>query len=275
MSRRWTSTRRCRASCDALKVKYQLGAVLRLPNETVGALTMLRSEAEGHASEACIAAFGRLAPHIEQACALGHVLEQRTATQAILLDALARKADGVILLGSGGMPTFMNDAAQALLADGDGLAFRAGTFAASRGPETRRLQAMIRDAIAASAGSRVRPGGQMLVTRPSGKRPVIIRAIPAPPAERFLSGESIRCVLYLHDLAAVRLPSKTTLCSVFGLTEREADLSVELARRVNLAAAAAGAGMSLNTARNHLQSVFRKCGVSSQSEAMQLFGHLA
>ncbi len=73
--------------------------------------------------------------------------------------------------GSGGMPTFMNDAAQALLADGDGLAFRAGTFAASRGPETRRLQAMIRDAIAASAGSRVRPGGQYAGDPAVGKAP--------------------------------------------------------------------------------------------------------
>ncbi len=89
----------CRASIDALGMKYQLGALLRLP-DGIGAMTLLQSEAEGHASEEAIAAYRRLAPHMEQACALGQVLEFRAATQAILLEALACKADGIVLVKS-------------------------------------------------------------------------------------------------------------------------------------------------------------------------------
>ena len=47
----------------------------------------------------------------------------------------------------------------------------------------------------------------------------------------------------------------------------------ELVRCASLAAAA-NAGMALNTARNHLQSIFRKCGATSQTEAVQLFSRL-
>ncbi len=61
---------------------------------------------------------------------------------------------------------------------------------------------------------------------------------------------------------------------VFGLTDREADLAVELARCASLAQAAANCGMAGNTARNHLQSIFRKSGASSQAEAVQLFARI-
>lgn len=264
----------CRASIDILKVKYQLGAMLRLPNDMTAGLAILSTPEEGHASEEAIKAFRRLAPHVEQACALGYAVEYNTATRAALLDAMARKADGVILLGRSAMPSFMNDAAAAILAAGDGLGFSTGAFVTRRLPETRKLQRMIHDAIADTARASERAGGHMLVTRPSGKRPYVLRVIPAPPTERFLAGQSIACVMLLQDLAAVTLPSKTSLREVFGLTGREADFAVELVRCASLERAAASARMALNTARNHLQSIFRKTGTGTQAEAVQLLSRL-
>ena len=264
----------CRASYDALGVKYQLGAVVGLPDENTAALTVLSSEKQGHASEEAIAAYRRLAPHIQQAFSLGYIIEQRAATQAVLLEALARKADGVILLSHHCVPTFSNDAARKILGENDGVSYSAGSFIARTGPETRRLQDLIATAIQSTFGSSAKPGGQMLISRPSGKRPYVVRVMPAPPTERFLTGRSAACVLHLHDLAAERVPSKEMLCSTFGLSEREADLAIELVRCANLTAAAANAKMALNTARNHLQSIFRKSGTANQAEAVQLFSHL-
>jgi len=188
--------------------------------------------------------------------------------------APASNADGVILLGVDGAPTFINDAAQAILAASDGVAFSQGGFLTRLGPETRRLQQMIGNAIAASQGPDAWPGGQMLVTRPSGLRPYVLRVMPAPPTEQVLSGVALGCVIHLHDLAAASLPSKVSLAAMFGLSEREADLAVELVRCASLADAAANAGMALNTARNHLRSIFRKSGATNQAEAIQLFSRL-
>ena len=265
---------RCRESIDILKVKYQLGSAISLPNDATAFLVILSTGREGHASEAAISAFRRLAPHIEQALTLGQVIEQQAATQAVLLDALDSKTDGVVLLDRTGAPTFMNDPAQRILAACDGLAFTEGAFVTRRGPETRGLQRMVRDAIAASEGSGDRPGGEILVSRPSGLHPYVLRVMSAPPTERFLAGQSIACVIHLRDLAAVRLPSAASLSAVFGLTEREADLAIELVRSASLQSAAGNAGMAVNTARNHLQSIFRKCNASSQAEAVQLFSRL-
>jgi PAS domain-containing protein len=266
---------RCRACSDALNVKFQLGAVSSLPDGASAWLTLLSSEAEGHASAAAIRSFRRLAPHIGQAISLGQIVDQRATTQAALLEALARRADGVILLDRTGAPGFMNEAARAILAAGDGLAFSHGEFVTRRGPETRRLRQLIGEAIALAPASEARAGGEMLVTRGGGARPYVLRAMRAPRMERFLAGVSIAGVIHLHDLAAVRVPAKALLIAAFGFSEREADLAVELVRCASLTGAAGNAGMALNTARNHLQGIFRKSGTASQAEAVQLFSRLA
>jgi DNA-binding CsgD family transcriptional regulator len=264
----------CRESCAILGVKYQLGAMLRLPDGLTAGLAILSSAQEGHASQAAIAAFRRLAPHFEQACALGTVVEYNTATRTALLDALARKADGVILLGRSGKPTFMNDTASRILNAGDGLSFVDGQFSTRRPPETRKLRSMIESAIVGAPPSGERLGGHILVSRPSGRRPYVLRILPPPPTERFLAGHAIAGVIHLQDLSAVSLPSRESLREVFGLTGREADFAIELIRCASLDRAASNAGMALNTARNHLQSIFRKTGTAGQTELVQLLGRL-
>lgn len=264
-----------RACNDALGSKYSLGAVARMPNGAISSLALLSTETQGHASKSAIAAFRRFAPHWAQAQSLGQVLERRAATQQALLEALAHKADGVILLDRSAMPTFMNDAARAVLSAGDGLAFSDGAFVTRRGPETRRLQSTIHSAVSTCRPSEGKPRGQMLVTRPSGKRPYVLRVMGTPRSERFLAGGGIGCVIHLHDLAALRLPSKAVLCAIFGLSDREADVAIALVRTANMTNAATECSMALNTARNHLQSIFRKSGTASQTEAVQLFTRMA
>jgi DNA-binding CsgD family transcriptional regulator/PAS domain-containing protein len=264
----------CRRTNDAIGTKFSLGINLALPNGANAAMGLFFTEAHGHASESAIAAFQRLAPHIQQAFRLGQVIEQKTATQFILLEALARKADGVILLDRAGVPTFVNDAARAILAAGDGLAHGEGGFIADRGPETQRLALMIQAAIAPVGPPAGGPEGRMSVNRRSGRNPYVVTVMPAPRQDRFLSGRSIACVIHIQDLAAVALPSHEALAAVFGLSEREADLVVELIRCPGLAQASAQAGMALNTGRNHLQSIFRKTGATSQAAAIQMLGRL-
>lgn len=266
---------RCRASNDAIGTKYSLGAHMGLPDGATAVVTLLSTDAEGEASPQAIKAFGRLAPHIRSALSLGQIVERRATTQLALLDALARRADGVILLDRNGAPSFMNDAARDILAAGDGIAFAAGAFATRRGPETRRLRKMIGDGIAFVAPSETLPSRELLVTRPRGQRPYLVRVLPAPPTERFLDHSGVACVMHIHDLAAVRVPPKPLLIAAFGFSEREADLAIALVRCANLAGAAVEAGMALNTARNHLQAIFRKSGTASQAEAIQLLSRLA
>tara|TARA_R110002124_G_scaffold14752_9_gene65037 strand:- start:315 stop:1433 length:1119 start_codon:yes stop_codon:yes gene_type:complete len=267
---RWT-----RESIDILGVKYQLGAFIALPDNSVLGFAVLSTPQEGHATREAIDAFARLAPHVGQAVTFGHILEFQTATRSALLDALSYRSDGIILISRTGAPTFMNATASDILNGHDGLTLTDGRIHATRGPESRKLQSLVEAAIAASKSPADCAGGQTLVTRPSGRRPYVLRVVPAPGTERFLAGQSIACVIHIQDLDHVPTPSKDTLMQVFGLTERECDLATELVRCASLDRAAIAAGMAFNTARNHLQSTFRKTNTSAQSELVQLLGRLA
>jgi len=264
----------CRQSVDILQVKYQLGAMIGLPDGGRAGIAILTTEQEGHATDAAVASLSRLAPHFEQACALGHLVEQRTLTRTALLEALSLKLEGVLLLNRAGSPTFVNDAATAIFNADDGLAYAKGALQTRRAAETRKLQAMIGSAIAQSAGEGEFGGGRMLVTRLSARRPYVIRVLPVPRTERFLTTTSIACVVHVQDLARTPAPPIEALRLTFGLTRREAELAVELARCAALEGAAANAGMAINTARNHLQKVFQKTETRSQVEAVQLLSRI-
>lgn len=269
-----SQNRWCREACAVLGVTYQLGTHIRLSDDLTLCVAILSTEAEGHASSEAIAAFRRLTPLFEQATALGQVIETQTATRIALLNGLASKADGVILLSAKGEPTFVNDAATAILNSGDGLSLSQGAFLTRRPPETRRLQQLVQAALSGVKQQETPAGGRMLVTRPSGRRPYVVSVLASPPTERFLAGRPIGCVIHLQDLSTVRTPARDALQDVFGLTEREADFAIELVGCADLQRAADQAQMSVNTARNHLQSIFRKAGVKGQTELVQLLGRL-
>lgn len=205
---------------------------------------------------------------------LGHIVEQRTLTRDALLEALSEKLEGVVLLDHAGAPSFANDAAAAILRAGDGLAYAKGAMQTCRAAKSRKLQAMIGSAIARAANEREGGGGRLLVTRPSGRRPYVVRVLPAPRAERFLTGTSIACVVYIQDLSLPPAPPVEALRLTFGLTQREAELAVELVRCAGLEPAAANAGMAINTARNHLQKLFLKTETGTQAEAVQLLSRI-
>lgn len=266
---------RVQETVERIGVAYQLGASLRLPHGGAGMFTLLSTDAEGQASDSAVAAFRRLAPHIEQALALGAVMSHSAATQAALIEALSEKADGLLLLNRAGAISFANEAARAVLSRGDGLAWGDDGPVALRSPEMRRLRQLVHDALLATRSpADSRSGGQTLVTRGSGLKPYVVRVMPAPGTQDLLGGMNAACVVHIHDLAACRTPSREVLRTAFGLSKREAELAVALFQHASLGSAATAVGMAHNTARNHLQALFRKCGVTSQTEAMKLLGSL-
>lgn len=197
------------------------------------------------------------------------LFDSETLTKAVLLEALERKSDGVMLLGLQGEVAFLNATAEAILRQADGLTYVDGRFVTARLPETRRLQDCIRDATAAASNDR--QAARVLVTRPSGKAPYVICVLPAPGRSTAQGG---RCVIHIVDLATQALLSKDAACATFGLSDREGDLAVELTRSNNLKSAAARAGMAVNTARNHMHSIFAKCQVHSQVELSRILAKL-
>ena len=68
---------------------------------------------------------------------------------------------------------------------------------------------------------------------------------------------------------------KRAVQSTFGLTDSETRLTLELARGLQLRDAAEALNISINTARNHLQSVFSKSGIKRQSDLVLVVTQLS
>jgi len=265
---------RVREATRQMGVHDQIGMKLSLPNGGTATLNMLRTTREGRVTRSSVTSFRRLLPHIQQACSLAHILELNAGTTAALLDALALRSDGLILLNWAGAPTFVNDAAADILRVGDGLAYTSGEFVTARMPETRALRRMIGEAVSASLYGTGRPGGRLLVSRRRRGQPLVLNVLPASHGKRFLTAPAMACVVHIQDMAFEPAASVESLRMVFGLTEREAHLASEFAREGQLDSAAAKARMSVNTARNHLRSIYAKTGASGQVPLMKLLSRL-
>lgn len=219
-----------------------------------------------------------LPPSIDASIAVRHrelmktfetALEHEALAKAVLLDALQRKSDGVVLISGNGEIVCLNDTARSLLRSGDGLSFADGTFQTARLPETKRLQACV---VCACEHPELGSTKRVLVTRPSGRAPYVVSVTPIVQDGAAQVG---RCIVHIVDLAAQAAISKDAVSETFGLSDREADLAVELTRCSGLKDAAAKACMALNTARNHMQSIFAKCRVHSQLELSRILARLA
>ena len=77
----------------------------------------------------------------------------------------------------------------------------------------------------------------------------------------------IACMI--HDPEQAVAPSADSIRRFFRLTPAETNLAVALLRRHRLPEAAESLGISVNTARTQLKSIFHKLGVNSQPALMQ------
>jgi len=108
-----------------------------------------------------------------------------------------------------------------------------------------------------------------IVVRREPRRPVVLKLLPVPPAAKipFLGA---RAILTLTALDRDRAPQIDLLRQAFGLTPAEARLAQVIAGGTSPEAAAAQLGVSVETARNQLKSVFAKTGTHRQAELVAL-----
>jgi len=120
-----------------------------------------------------------------------------------------------------------------------------------------------------------RLAGAVAITRRSGHPRYIVRAMPVTvPAAPFPADLPAIVVTITDPVLPVDVQPEV-LAGLYGLTRREADLAVQLSAGLALREAAAAAGMSYNTARNHIRLLFEKTGAKSQLQLVSILRGLA
>ncbi|HUG37180.1 MAG TPA: LuxR C-terminal-related transcriptional regulator, partial [Candidatus Limnocylindrales bacterium] len=216
-----------------------------------------------------------LGGHLARAARLQSELWRRGARLGALLELVDRVAWGVVLLDPRRRIVHANPEARRLAAEGDGIAFTGGQLVAVDARDAAALRAAIAGAVGGESFSGPARGDLLLLSRAPHRRPLEVAITPLP-----LDGASERSRFrpLLEDLehpaAAILLadPERSAdgfagaLTRLYQLTPAEASIAAGIAKGSRISAIALERGVSEQTVRSQIKSVFEKTDTTSQGE---------
>lgn len=164
-----------------------------------------------------------------------------------------------------------NRQAKQILAAGDGVCLRRNALCCSTNADQRKLEDTCRELLARDRGDgTVAPACSITIGRVSSttKWDVHIRRVARQNVVFDEGGPEL--VVLLQGAVRGCVPSESRLIDMFGVSPAEAKLMAQLVDGLTLTAAAKTLGVSRNTARAQLSSVFAKTGVNRQSQLVKL-----
>jgi DNA-binding CsgD family transcriptional regulator/PAS domain-containing protein len=248
---------------------HQSGAVLKMRGESRAVLTVLRARSQRPFGNRDIKFLRLLYPHFRRTLEIHQRMMDLHDTKNALSLAFDAVPFGIVLLDSRNRVLLVNRAASDICDDTDRLQVLARGIRAEGGQLDRTLQRMIAAAQHPELGNG--GGGATRIDRESGS-PLIVVVTPLRAGVDSPAGTTVAVFISDSD----RTPAAVTeiLQSAFGLTSAEAKLAERLIAGSSLAEAAELHGVSINTVRTQLQSLFSKTNTSRQSQLVRLFSNL-
>jgi uncharacterized protein YhfF/DNA-binding CsgD family transcriptional regulator len=219
-------------------------------------------------------------PHLDRGIALLERLKEQQSKANGLEAILARIATAVLTVGPTMVLGFSNPAAEVLLRRGDGLLVRNGCLTARRQADQRRMVAAVSAScrsptIVASLSPPIgQPGTGSLVSicRDEDQPPYRVSIFPLwrDHTLRGLTSKA-EAALFVDDPNDGTTPAPKDLYSrAFQLTPAEARLAVYLSSGASLTEAADEFGVTHNTVRAQLRSIFDKTNTHRQGDLVRL-----
>jgi DNA-binding CsgD family transcriptional regulator/PAS domain-containing protein len=222
-----------------------------------------RAQSAGSFPRAQVETLQAMLPTLEATLRLKTRLTRLEERSSMLERALDEVSDlGIFLMDRRGVVIHLNRAAERILEAADGLYWRRGELSGAQDADTARLQRALRD------GS----GELCALSRPSSRKPLIVRAVSTDPA----TVDPLQEIAPTETLLFVRDPDKGAendferIATALGLTRREARLAALLADGRSVAEAADETGITIGNARTHLKRIFNKTDTHRQAELVRL-----
>jgi len=212
-----------------------------------------------------------LLPHVVSARRVWAALDAAVAREEGLRSALDCMEMGVVLVDGSQRISWASRVAETILVARDGLHLEAGELHADSRSEDSTLQKQISDAIRMGSGVGLAKGGVIPVSRPSGRRSLEVVVAPVGRDSSLLSvAPSGGALVFVLDPEVAMPDEYRVLRALYGFTPAEARFARLLANDLSLSEAAERAGITLQTARHRLKSLFEKTSTHRQSSLVRL-----
>jgi DNA-binding CsgD family transcriptional regulator len=209
-----------------------------------------------------------LTPHIRRAFNLHLHFSDLKQHSAGMEAALNGFGSGVVILDTSGKIFVLNRCATSILGQNDGLITVRGELRAEHPLESARLTKLIYEARTTSAGTGLSAGGSLLIsraTRPSLQ--VVVTPVRNLPVNVLGSAGAIA---FISDPNQRTRPAQDVLRALFGLTPAECGVALLIADGNSTRDIAQTLGVSGNTLKSHMASIYAKTNTSRQSQLMRL-----
>lgn len=203
-------------------------------------------------------------------CANARRLEnnRNTDVRATDLDSFLaqRSSTALFFLDNNCRFFFANPAGEALLSKGNLLNLMGSFLSLAHPPSQKRLAAYYRSIQDGESGLVLGSLPPIFVPSNNPKQRMLIRLIHLPHTLKGPGNKWSSICLFVQTASDKYDEVSHLLTTTFHLTRREAELALTLQENKTIVEAAAILGIAHNTARVHLQRVFKKTGTSTQAD---------
>jgi DNA-binding CsgD family transcriptional regulator/PAS domain-containing protein len=240
--------------------------------ETSSVLSVVRGITERPFEDAEMQTLRFLAPHILQALRLGTQFQALKASTQQKQAALDQLEMGVVFLSPTRIVLSMNESAESILRDNDGLLLRQGRLRAVFPDDDRKLQSLISNACKVVHARGTDPGGAMLMSRLRSRDQLKVIVGTACTQVAGLSSMPA-AVVFIHDLARSMRPKAEILSSLYGLTPAECRIASLVLEGKSAEEITALLGITRNTLKTQMKSLFSKTEVRRQTDLVRKLMH--
>jgi len=211
-----------------------------------------------------------LVVHMKRCVELHAKQYETQSTNQLFASVIDRLMFGSVILDQYGFVLRQNKIAEDTIARKDGLSITSGKVHALMERDNKELQTLITNALAVHSGDQPNIVQALSISRPKGDCPlgILVRNVTA---ESWVEGDrkAAVAILFRDPLCAVET-SHDAVRRLFGFTPAEAGLAMILADGKTLDDAAAELGVSMNTVRTHLKSMFLKTSTTRQTDLVRM-----
>jgi DNA-binding CsgD family transcriptional regulator/PAS domain-containing protein len=211
-----------------------------------------------------------LLPHLRRSVTISKVLDARAVEGVRMAQALDALRCAVVLVNEHGAMLHANRAAESMLQGGSPIRSAKGVLQATVPSAAQELRA----ALALAAGNEAsigKTGLAIRLTAPDSSLPVAFAHVLPLTGGDFRTGLQPSAVAAVFIGAAVDAQEGAGMAAAaYGLTPAETRVLASLLAGLPLAEAATALGISRDTAKNHLNRIFQKTGVTRQADLMRL-----